>query len=235
MINEQNFIYHKSRENPQYLFENWYNNAKEFHFKTNNILFDLILWFVRFALKFSIKLFPELNELFSRDIVALGTVDKEAKPKVRMVLFKGLYDGNFSFFSNYDSDKGIELENNPRVSMTFYFRFPPRQIRIEGQVEKMNTNDSDAYWKSRGRDSRIGAIVSKQSRPLKNYEQLVEDFMNEKENVIGTENIARPENWGGYLIKPTIIEFWEGKANRLHDRYRFKFMDGSWFKTHLYP
>jgi pyridoxamine 5'-phosphate oxidase len=168
------------------------------------------------------------------EAMALATVDEDGAPDARMVLLKGFGRDGFRFFTNYESAKGAELAANPRAALIVYWRELDRQVRIRGTVEMLSPEDSDAYFQSRPRDSRIAAAVSPQSRPIEREEldRLYDDLAHE----LGDSDPARPESWGGYLVRPDSIEFWQGRDSRMHDRFLYKReSDGSWRIERLAP
>ncbi len=148
----------------------------------------------------------------------LSTLGLDGHPEGRIVLLKSVDNKGFAFFTNYESQKGQEIARHPYAAMTFYWKSFERQVRIRGQVEKVSAAASDAYFQSRPRQSRIGAWSSPQSQSIASRAELEKreaDFVSQFE---GQENIPRPEHWGGYVIMPERVEFWQGRASRLHDR-----------------
>lgn len=166
--------------------------------------------------------------------MTLATATKDGLPSARIVLLKGYDTEGFSFFSNYNSHKGQELEANPHAALVFFWKELERQIRIEGVVEKLSSDESDTYFFSRPIGSRIGAWASPQSSVIANRNVLdenVESYMKAFEDFI-----PRPNNWGGYKLKPLLIEFWQGRSNRLHDRIQYKLIeDNKWYIERLAP
>jgi pyridoxamine 5'-phosphate oxidase len=166
--------------------------------------------------------------------MTLATVDADGAPNARMVLLKGFGPDGFRFFSNYESAKGRELASDPRAALVVYWRELDRQVRARGKVERLSAPDSDAYFASRPRDSRIAAAISPQSRPIereeldRSYQELVSE--------LGEADPSRPEYWGGYLVRPEAIEFWQGRDSRMHDRFLYtREPDGSWTIERLAP
>ncbi len=183
------------------------------------------------------KWFNEAREagLPQYEAMALVTATRDAKPSARMVLFKGLVGGCFRFFTNYDSRKAHELEENPHVQLLFYWPALGKQIRIEGEVRKTSAKDSDEYFMTRSRESRLGAIASRQSHALGSMDELKTKFSEVAEHFQGQE-VIRPANWGGYEVEPHYFEFWLDGANRLHERIIFKKeKDGTWTTSRLWP
>jgi len=158
------------------------------------------------------------------EAVALATADASGAPSVRMVLLKNLSEGGFVFFTNYESRKARELDENPRASLCFHWAALERQIRISGPVERISQEESLAYFRSRPRGSRLGAWASRQSRPLERREEL-EERVAEVEQRFGDDEVPRPPFWGGYRLRPEAMEFWQGQASRLHDRLVFRRRD----------
>jgi len=166
--------------------------------------------------------------------VALATAGPDGRPSLRMVLLKDFDERGFVFYSNYESRKARDLGRNPHASLLFYWGRLERQARVEGRVAKVTRSESDAYFRTRGKGSRIGAWASRQSRPLPERRELEERVREMKERFADDE-VPLPPFWGGYRIVPETIEFWQGRADRLHDRLVFS-RDGDGWATHrLYP
>ncbi len=167
--------------------------------------------------------------------VIVGTVSPEGQPSTRTVLLKDLHDGKFIFYTNYESRKGRHLAGNPHISLSFVWYQLERQVHIEGIAAKVPAYESDDYFKTRPYKSRIGARVSRQSQPLESRMQLIRSFVKEAAQWIGKE-VERPQEWGGYAVTPTRIEFWQGRPNRLHDRFQYTLLsDGNWKIERLSP
>lgn len=165
----------------------------------------------------------------------VGTVSPEGTPATRTVLLKDLHDGKFIFYTNYDSRKGRHLAQNPYISLSFVWHALERQVHIEGIAAKVPAQESDDYFRKRPYKSRIGARISPQSQPIESRMQLIRSFIKEAAQWIGRE-VERPEQWGGYAVTPTRIEFWQGRPNRLHDRFLYLLQpDGSWSRERLAP
>lgn len=172
--------------------------------------------------------------IFLPESVNLATATKEGVPSSRMMLLKGVDHRGFVVFTNYESRKSNELRDNPRAALTFYWGILERQVRVEGAVEKISEHESDAYFRSRPRGSRIGAWASQQSAPLKSREVLDTRFKEFDERYPGND-VPLPPFWGGWRLKPERIEFWQGRLNRLHDRLRYDRDGESWRVTRLFP
>jgi pyridoxamine 5'-phosphate oxidase len=167
------------------------------------------------------------------EAMALATVDEAGWPDARMVLLKGFGPDGFRFFTNYESAKSRELEANPRAALVIYWRELDRQVRVRGEVEKLSPKDSDEYFASRPRESRVAAAISPQSRPIER--ELLERRFEEMLRGLGEDDPDRPEHWGGYLVRPTAIEFWQGRESRMHDRFLFTREGGGWRIERLAP
>jgi len=173
-------------------------------------------------------------ELPEPNAMTLATADTNGRPSARVILIKGVDARGFVFFTNYESDKGRDLEANPYAALVFYWTELERQVRIEGRVEKLPDEESDEYFASRPLDSRIGAWASEQSRELSGRLALVARAT--KFAVKFGMNPPRPPHWGGYVLIPESIEFWQGRPSRLHDRIAYKRQpDGKWRITRLAP
>lgn len=167
--------------------------------------------------------------------MTVSTIGLDGYPKSRVVLLKQFTYEGFIFFTNYNSEKGRAIAANPNICLSFFWHEMERQVIIKGKSEKTSANISDGYFESRPLGSRLGAIVSPQSEVIPSREYL-ENGLKQLESATEGQEIARPENWGGYLVKPVEMEFWQGRANRLHDRIRYKLQDDySWKIERLAP
>ena len=167
--------------------------------------------------------------------MTISTLGKDGFPKSRVVLLKQYTFEGFIFYTNYESEKGLAIAENPNVCLSFFWPAMERQIIIKGKAEKIADNLSDGYFESRPRGSQLGAIVSKQSEIIASREVLEEKLATIEAKYEGKE-IERPSHWGGYIIKPQEMEFWQGRANRLHDRMRYQLQeDYSWKIARLSP
>ena len=190
--------------------------------------------------KFFISLYKSLllatgAEQMDLTAMTLATADKQGRPSARIVLLKGVDERGFVFYTNYRSRKGLELEENPHASLVFYCSDLEREVCISGPVSQVSAAESDAYFKSRPRGSKLGAWTSNQSTVIPDRVAL-EERWKQMESQYPTEDVPRPPHWGGYLLSPTRIEFWQGRANRLHDRFCYSCQaDRSWLIQRLSP
>ena len=168
------------------------------------------------------------------EAAALATATPDGRPSVRIVLLRGVGPEGIAFYSNYESRKGRELAANPRAALAIHWPAQHRQVRLEGPVERVASDQSDAYFESRPRGSRIGAWASRQGTVLPDRRSLEARF-DELEAEWRTCDIPRPPYWGGYLLRPEAIEFWEGRPSRLHDRIHYLREDGGWRAERLSP
>jgi pyridoxamine 5'-phosphate oxidase len=166
--------------------------------------------------------------------MVLATADRSGRPSARVVLLKGCDDRGFVFFTHYDSRKGRDLAENPRAALVFYWHEFDRQVRIEGTVERTSREESEAYFHSRPLGARIGAAASRQSEPIASREEL-ERAVRETTERFGEGPVPRPESWGGYRVVPDEIEIWQGRENRLHDRFRYRRQPEGWKIDRLSP
>jgi pyridoxamine 5'-phosphate oxidase len=167
--------------------------------------------------------------------MALATADDGAVPSLRMVLLKGHDARGFVFFTNRESRKGRELASNPRAAAVLHWRPLHRQVRVEGAVERVDDEESLAYFRTRPRGSRIGAWASPQSEPLPSRAELERRVAEIEARFEGEENLPLPPFWGGYRIVADAIEFWQGRSTRLHDRVRYELHNGGWRRERLAP
>ncbi len=166
--------------------------------------------------------------------MTLATASTEGVPSARIVLLKGLTKEGFIFFTNYRSDKGKELEINPKAALVFFWKELERQVRIEGTVSKVSVEESEAYFTSRPVASKIGAWASPQSTFIPGRNVLEENVLKYKEK-FGEENIPKPPHWGGYIVRPFRMEFWQGRRSRLHDRILYMLDNNNWTINRLAP
>jgi len=180
--------------------------------------------------------FAEASESAIRlpDAVALATVDSGGRAAVRMVLYKGISDGGLTFFTNYESRKGQHLQTTGYAAMVFYWEPLERQVRFEGPVSRLSAAQSDAYFATRSRASRVAARASIQSRPYRERTEILERYAEIDTRFKDTE-IPRPDFWGGYKLVPERAEFWTGMPHRFHDRVEFRRSDGGWEWCRLQP
>ncbi len=164
----------------------------------------------------------------------LATASSAGYVTAHIVLLKGIDEGGVLFFTNYDSPKGKQLADNPQAAIVAYWPFLERQVRIEGQVAKISRHASLEYFHSRPRGSQIGAVVSSQSTVIANRAEL-ERRADDLEQQLGDAAVPLPDCWGGYRLKPSVFEFWQGREDRLHDRFRYRRQDGRWIRERLSP
>lgn len=174
-------------------------------------------------------------EVLEPNALTLATASKEGIPSARIVLLKGFDEKGFSFYTNYLSKKGKDLAKNPYGSMVFFWPELQRQVRIDGKITKLSKEESEAYFKSRPFESRIGAISSPQSQVIPNRESLEVVYKGMEEKYQG-KHVPKPAHWGGYILSPLSIEFWQGRPSRLHDRMKYVLMEkGKWKIERLAP
>jgi pyridoxamine 5'-phosphate oxidase len=166
--------------------------------------------------------------------IALATADADARPSIRHVLLRGVGDDGFVFYTNHGSRKGRELAENPRAAFSIYWRELDRQLNVVGDVERVSDEASDAYFATRPREARLGAWASQQSSELSSREELMARFA-EFDATYPGEEVPRPPFWGGYLLRPLTIEFWQGRQHRLHDRFRYEREPEGWRLRRLAP
>ena len=172
--------------------------------------------------------------LHEPNAMTVATASPEGSPSARVVLLKGYDERGFVFYTNYEGRKAGDLEANPRCALLFYWGELERQVRVEGWAYRVSDEESDAYYASRPRGSRLGALVSEQSRPIDDRATL-ERRLRELEQEYEGREVPRPSNWGGYRVAPETIEFWQGRENRLHDRLIYRRSNGGWNLERLQP
>ena len=173
------------------------------------------------------------SDIEEPNAMCVSTCSKEGRPSSRMVLMKKFTETGVTFFSNQESRKGVEMSENCRVAVLFYWSALKQQIRIEGRMERVSDGEADEYWATRPLMSRLTTSVSQQSKPVSSREELelrVEE-MKEKEG----EGVRRPSSWVGYLVVPDSFEFWQGHSGRLHDRFQYRMTGGEWNTVRLQP
>jgi pyridoxamine 5'-phosphate oxidase len=168
------------------------------------------------------------------DAVALATATGAGAPSARMVLLKGADARGFVFHSSYEGRKARELAENPHAALLFYWQEPGRQVRVEGEVERVDPAESEAYFRTRPRGGQLAAWTSHQSEPIGSREELEERFA-ELEARFEGEEVPLPPHWGGFLLRPETYEFWEHRENRLHDRFRYRRAGEGWAIERLSP
>lgn len=175
------------------------------------------------------------DQLVEPSAMSLATVDREGRPAVRTVLLRRIVDGRLLFFTNYASRKADHIGANPWVALLFRWSNPQRQVEVQGPATLATTEESDEYFLSRPRGSQIGAHVSPQSRPLPDRAALDRRVHQMTARFEGVRHIPRPDDWGGYAVMPVSFEFWQGRASRLHDRFRYTHDGKAWTIQRLAP
>jgi len=174
------------------------------------------------------------KDIEEANAMTLTTLGLDDFPKGRVVLLKSFTEAGFIFYTNYKSEKGLSIEYHSKVGLSFFWPPLERQVIIKGEIEKISSVDSDNYFSSRPKGSQISALVSEQSKAIRSRE-ILEKKMDLMEKKYITKEIKRPENWGGYLVKPKSVEFWQGRPNRLHDRILCTLVKNSWEIKRLSP
>jgi len=174
------------------------------------------------------------SDIAEVNAMTLATCNADGRPSARIVLLKGFTNEGFVFYTNYQSNKGKELENNPYAALVFFWKELERQVRIEGAVKKTNEAESDSYFQSRPAGSKIGAWSSAQSSTVASREVIEESYLNYLKK-FDTNPIPRPPFWGGYTVKPKKMEFWQGRSSRLHDRIMYSKRNEDWKIERLSP
>jgi len=188
--------------------------------------------FIQFQTWFDQALSAELPD---PNAMTLATATPEGKPSARIVLLKGFDEEGFVFYSNYNSQKGQQLAANPWAALVFWWAELERQVRIDGYVEKVSPEESEAYFASRPFDSQLGAWASQQSKVIASR-AVLEDKIAELKQKYEAQAVPKPPHWGGYRLFPTEFEFWQGRPSRLHDRLRYRQQsDGTWLRERLAP
>lgn len=188
--------------------------------------------FAQFDVWWAEALASEIDEV---NAMTIATASPEGKPSARIVLLKGYDPQGFVFFSNYHSHKGMQIDKNPFCSLVFFWKELERQVRIEGIIQKISAEESDAYFQSRPISSQIGAWASPQSKTIPSRDVLEENVI-ELEKSFANKEIERPPHWGGYRVQPNLVEFWQGRPSRLHDRIQYSLTsEASWNIERLAP
>lgn len=175
------------------------------------------------------------SEIDEVNAMTLATASADGVPSARIVLLKAYSPQGFVFFTNYESFKGQQLLENPKACLVFFWKELERQVRITGLVQRVDASDSDEYFSSRPEGSQLGAIVSPQSRSIESREWLEKKLAEAGKQFAG-QSLQRPDHWGGFIVKPVVMEFWQGRPSRLHDRLEYTLQnDGSWKRVRLAP
>lgn len=171
-------------------------------------------------------------EIEEANAMTLATVDRHGHPSARIVLLKGLHNEGFEFFTNYNSKKAEDMEAHPYVALLFFWKEMERQVRIEGSVEKVSKERSEQYFQSRPRGSQVGAWISPQSKIIEDRTVLEANLKLVEDRYAGVDPLPLPEHWGGYLVRPRKMEFWQGRPDRLHDRFSYTLEHGDQWTVH---
>jgi pyridoxamine 5'-phosphate oxidase len=217
---------------PINLFLKWYGEAQTGTgglFPKNRVI-SRVTQVIRRLLE---AVFPWSN-LLRPDIATLATITPENRPAARSVLFKGFVHGGFSFYTDYKSNKGKELDINPSAVLVFYWHFPPRQVRIDGRVLKLSRKEAEADWSARKRENQAASTAFPQSGVIDKREDLIEKVNEIKRRYKG-KAIPCPDSWGGYCLIPDKIEFWEGRFDWIHLREHYVLHNGTWQRVLLAP
>ena len=213
-----------NKEQLQKLRENYSKHSLD----ESDVNYDPIIQFESWMKEAMNAEVPEPNAM------TLSTVDANNKPHSRVVLLKGIEEGDFVFYTNWQSEKGSEIEQNPNSALCFLWLELERQVRIEGVAEKLSQEESEEYFKKRPYKSQIGALASNQSSVVPNREFLERRF-EELEEKYTEGDVPKPESWGGYRVKPEVLEFWQGRRSRLHDRIKYEKVGNKWDIKRLSP
>lgn len=188
---------------------------------------------MQFLQWFNHALEAKLHEPYA---MSLATANAQGRPHVRTVLLRGATEAGYDFYTNYDSQKGLDLAENPYAELLFYWQDQERQIRVSGKVIKISEQESTDYYHKRPRDSQIAAHISTpQSGVIASREELQQRFWDLHNQVANQQQLDKPEFWGGYRLEPDYYEFWQGRPNRLHDRLSYEKIDGAWQLQRLMP
>lgn len=186
----------------------------------------------QFLIWFNQALEAQLHEPYA---MSLATADAEGRPHVRTVLLRGATEAGYDFYTNYDSQKGLDLAANPYAELLFYWPELERQVRIFGRVEKIAKEESTNYYHKRPRDSQIAAHISTPQSGVIASRELLEQRFHALQTELGQAQASKPEFWGGYRLAASYFEFWQGRPNRLHDRLSYQLLDGQWQLQRLMP
>jgi pyridoxamine 5'-phosphate oxidase len=211
-------------------FQRWYSEAQPGNRRGGLMAYPVSA--VYGLLRRTLSLAFQSANLFRPDVATFATVASDNTPSARSVLFKGIVEGGFSFYTDYESDKGKELDANPSATMVFYWSLPPRQVRIDGKVEKLSRAYALKDWQGRTRENQAASAAVRQSIIISGREEL-EEKKRLIEHTYESTPIPCPESWGGYTLVPNKIEFWQGRYDWLHDRERYILNKERWERVQL--
>ncbi len=175
------------------------------------------------------------QDIYEANAISLATVNDKDRPSIRTVLLKEIDESGYIFYSNYHSRKGREIQKNPKAAILFFWKELERQIRIEGKIEKTSEANAKAYFQSRPKGSQLGAWASQQSKVLSDRSELDDRLKELRDIYKNRESLPKPAHWGGYRLVPDYYEFWQGRDNRLHDRFEYKQQKEGWLINRLAP
>lgn len=227
------FTLKNSPDDPFELFKVWYAEASGQCPQNVSVSYKIWFWLQKFFRVWISVIYPPIS-MHQPDAMVIATTDESGQAFARVVLLKGFDERGLVFYSNYKSKKGQQLERNPKAAALFHWGQPERQVRIQGVVEKISHEESSRYWNSRDRGSQISGATSPQSQKVSGKAWLHEQFEKTQEKYMGQE-IPCPEFWGGYVLIPKTVEYWQGRANRFHDRILYEKTEEHWQKSILAP
>ncbi len=220
-------------DDPLELFKQWYAEASGLCPQNFELIDSILFWVNKILRKLVAYIYPPIS-MHQPNAMVIATASVNGKPSNRVVLLKGVSDEGVMFYTNYNSRKGKEIQANPNLSALFHWGQPERQIRIEGVAVKLDYSESAKYWSGRPRGSQISGYSSPQSNKVES-KQWLKDQVKLTEQEFAEKDVPCPDFWGGYIIKPVRVEYWQGQANRFHDRILYEKIDDKWLKSLLAP